>query len=443
MCQGKISITYKTTEYELIDIKFDNNDDVITFMGWSNLQKQYCAFEQNIYNKLQNKQCIKEDVKKLAKFYELMQIEEANKLNDVLKEDEEDEPEQQQPIEEVEPIEEVKQITYEDIKNKIENGNSFLTHKPFTTSSKKSYLNSFKNIHNHFKADDYRQLLKDPQPIINFIYATYDKDSSKKSHTSTLLFILKSFCPNDENEIKICELNKVLSNNLTAKRSNENDDNKLPIGKAYALMEHMKSKKNDVFAHLVLNYGVLRPDELYNLKVLDTDNDEDNYINISTKMLIINKHKTLRQYGVKRIKMDDEIINMVKDKLGGHVFTNQKNEPYETGKGLTDKIKRDYGCSIYDIRKMKTSIVLKDNNETEREQVAKFQGHEVATMAIYIGCCCSKSSNTMSIYIINMRSSSTSSWLCWFFCIEFIHKSPVSIYCRCIYIWFLKSFASS
>jgi integrase len=416
-----ISITYKTAEYELTELKFDNNDEIITFMQWSDLQKRYCAFEQNIYNKLQNKQCIKDDVKALTKFYELMQAEEASKLNDVLKEDDEDDEEEweKQRLERIEtdkaetlkmeeankkrcddfnakfeekhgvdcetlePIETVEPITYDDINNKLENGISFTTSKQFTQSSKKSYKNCFKNIHNHFKADDYRQLLNDPQHIINYIYETYDKDSTKKNHTSTLLYIMKSFCPNDENEIKICELNKVLSNNLIAKRSNDNDDNKLPIGKAYALMSFMKEKKDDVFAHLVLNYGVLRPDELYGLKVLDTDNDTDNYINISTKKLIINQHKTLRQYGIKKIKMDDEIINMVKAKLGGHVFTNQKNEPYRTGKGLTDKIIRDYGCSIYDIRKMKTSIVLKDNNEIERERVAKFQGHEVATMVSY------------------------------------------------------------
>ena len=161
------------------------------------------------------------------------------------------------------------------------------------------------------------------------------------------------------------------------------DEGKQDIGKAYGLMVFMKEQKNDIFAHMVLNYGVLRPDELYNMKVLDEDNDEDNYINVETQTMVINKHKTIKNYGVKRIKLDDKFIDMVYEKLGGHVFTNLNNEPYQTGKGLTDMIVRQYGCTIYDIRKMKTSIVLKDGNEVEREKLAKFQGHDVSTMVSY------------------------------------------------------------
>ena len=145
----------------------------------------------------------------------------------------------------------------------------------------------------------------------------------------------------------------------------------------------MKKKKNDVFAHLVVNYGVLRPDELYNMKVLEEDNDDDNYININTKTMVINHHKTIKQYGVKRVELDSIIIDMVKPMLGGCIFLNKKGEPYETAKGFTDYVRRTYGHTVYDIRKMKTSIVLKDNNENERERVAKFQGHDVSTMISY------------------------------------------------------------
>ena len=279
----------------------------------------------------------------------------------------------------LEPI----KITYEDINNKIENGISFLTHKPFTVSTKKSYKNCMKNIHKHFNLDDYTQLLKEPKLLIDYIYKAYDKDSTKKNHLSCLLFLIKSFCPNDDNEIKITDLNKILLNNLTTQRSNKMDEGKQYIGKAYGLMAFMKEQKNNIFAHMVLNYGVLRPDELYNMKVLDEDNDEDNYINVETQTMVINRHKTIKNYGVKRIKLDDKFIDMVYEKLGGHVFTNLNNEPYQTGKGLTDMIVRQYGCTIYDIRKMKTSIVLKDGNEVEREKLAKFQGHDVSTMVSY------------------------------------------------------------
>jgi integrase len=285
--------------------------------------------------------------------------------------------------EEVEEDEvEVKPITFEDINETLDNLKN-KKNEPLAKKTKDSYKNCFKNFNHKFQLDDYTQLLKEPKPIIEYIYEKFECDSTKKSHLTVLIKLIKTYCHHEENERMICKLMEVLNNNLVTKQSNKMDKGKKDIKKAYSLMAFMKEQKNDIFAHMVLNYGVLRPDELYNMKVLDEDNDVDNYINVDTQTMVINKHKTIANYGVKRIKLDDKFIDMVYEKLGGYVFTNLKNEPYQTGKGLTDMIIREYGCSIYDIRKMKTSIVLKDGDEVEREKVAKFQGHEVGTMVSY------------------------------------------------------------
>ena len=47
---------------------------------------------------------------------------------------------------------------------------------------------------------------------------------------------------------------------------------------------------------IYLNYGVLRPSELISMKITTTDegNEDINYINYNTNMIVINKHKNDR-----------------------------------------------------------------------------------------------------------------------------------------------------
>jgi hypothetical protein len=280
MSGGKITISYKCDEFEIIDVEFKSNEDVVIFMSWCDLTKQQYALEQSIIKKFISGQSIKEDnvilgeLNERRKAYEEEQRKIENEVDEVedeleeekwekarllqIEKDKEDtkkmeeenkkrcddfkkryEEEHGVDCDTLEPI----KITYEDINNKIENGISFLTHKPFTASTKKSYKNSVKNIHKHFKLDDYTQLLKGHQPLIDYIYETYDKDSTKKSHLSCLLFLVKSYAPNEDNEVKITNLTKVLLNNLTTKRSNEMDEGKEDIKKAYSLLAFMKEQK--------------------------------------------------------------------------------------------------------------------------------------------------------------------------------------------------------
>mmetsp|Transcript_26598 Transcript_26598/g.34572 ORF Transcript_26598/g.34572 Transcript_26598/m.34572 type:complete len:293 (+) Transcript_26598:106-984(+) len=292
MSFGNILISYKCDEFEIIDVEFKTHEEVTIFMSWCSLTKQQYAMEQNIIKKFISGQSIKEDNIILAELSDRAEAYENEQLQLQLQQEPEQEqqPEQEPKQSEPEPL---KPITIDDINETFKNGVSYSTSKPFAKGTIKNYINAFKNIHNHFKLNDYREVLNDPKSIIEYIYEKFESDSTKKLHLSSLLYIIKTLCPNDSNEIKINHLTKVLHDNLTTKRSNDMDNNKQDIGKAYALMAFMEQKNDDVFARMVLNYGVLRPDELYNLRVLDTDNDDDNYINISTKMLIINKHKTL------------------------------------------------------------------------------------------------------------------------------------------------------
>lgn len=295
-------------------------------------------------------------------------------------------------IEEVKENEKNEVITYNQIIKAIDNG---LTKdkKPYTEKSKKSLKACFNKINDYFNnPNDYRELIQEPKKVIdviyNLLYTDHQKtknlfDSSKRSYLSMLLFLIRTFKPNEEHEKKISVLISTLSNNIKVKTNNDIHESNNNIKVAYKMMEKMKNNTG-IFEHLVLNYGVMRADELFNMYVVDSDkNDHDNFINIKTKTMTIKKHKNMSRAGNKKTKLDNDFINMVKDRLGKCLFMNLKKEPYKTAKGFNDTIIKLYGCSIKEIRKMKTSIILKENNNEERERVALFQGHNVNTMISY------------------------------------------------------------
>lgn len=275
-------------------------------------------------------------------------------------------------------------ITYDIILKAIDNGKKG-NNEPYSKQTIKSYKNCIQNINNHFnKVIDYRELLKEPEPVIDYIYKNCSSDSTKKSHLVVLMFMIKTFAPNKEIQKKIIELTMILSNNLKAMTSNKISESNLSIDIAYEMMHNMKANKTP-FNHLVLNYGVMRADELYNLYIVDNKKDVekyDNTINIKTKIMTIKKHKTAPTYGTKITKLDDEFIDMVKDRLDKPLFVNLENKPYKGAKGLNDKFIKLYGCTIKELRKMKSSIILKENIPSERERTSKFQGHDVQTMIL-------------------------------------------------------------
>ena len=61
------------------------------------------------------------------------------------------------------------------------------------------------------------------------------------------------------------------------------------------LQKDNQTQQNQLYSILkiYLTYGVLRPSELLDLKITETNGEEENYINISTKQIVINHHKKL------------------------------------------------------------------------------------------------------------------------------------------------------
>ena len=66
----------------------------------------------------------------------------------------------------------------------------------------------------------------------------------------------------------------------------------------------------------LLTYGVLRPSEITDCKILDTDenNEKINYINIKTKKIVINNHKNNKK-GSKIIDIADKQLLRIREQL--------------------------------------------------------------------------------------------------------------------------------
>jgi len=82
---------------------------------------------------------------------------------------------------------------------------------------------------------------------------------------------------------------------------------------------------------IYLTYGMIRPREILDMKITDTDegNDKINYINVVSKKIFINNHKNDRN-GPKIINITDNKLNGILWKgLNKYLITNNNNDIYK------------------------------------------------------------------------------------------------------------------
>ena len=93
---------------------------------------------------------------------------------------------------------------------------------------------------------------------------------------------------------------------------------------------------------IYLNYGVLRASEIIDCKITDTDDDNDkiNYINIKSKKMVINNHKTDRA-GKKEFLLDDKLINIFKKGLGNFLITNEDKKLFKSSSTFSNFSKKN------------------------------------------------------------------------------------------------------
>jgi integrase len=208
-----------------------------------------------------------------------------------------------------------------------------------------------KQVYDNFKEDDIYELLKKENEIIQYIEKQYEKLSTIKNK---LFGIYKVYSLLNIESIVLQSKIEHYKVSLTIQedKEKENPIDKKTIEEAENIVNYFKNEmermgekiKNDTdilnrwdktaqlyaVLKIYLTYGMLRPSEIIDMKITDTDegNDKINYINVVSKKIVINNHKNDRK-GPKIINITDNKLNGILWKgLNQYLITNHNNEIY-------------------------------------------------------------------------------------------------------------------
>ena len=299
-----------------------------------------------------------------------------------------EEPVVEEPVVE-EPIEEPVMITLgkmkDLLKQHIPKKNTFDT-----------YCRTIQQVYHYFKIEDMNELLKTKeQDIIDYIEKQYNNNSTIKSKLCSIYKAYKIL--NIESE-----LFKNRIDHYATKQNIDKDKNKEATKKTTEegefIIKHFNDKLEELgkmvqtdtdllnnwsqevqlycILKIYLTYGVLRPSELIDCKITDTDCD-DNHINVSTKQIVIHHHKNDRK-GTKIIDIDDKkLLGILRVGLNKYVITNNHNELYQSSSAFTKLFNTKFGYNPYDLRKAISSKCITDGNVDEIKKLEHIQSHSL------------------------------------------------------------------
>jgi integrase len=208
-------------------------------------------------------------------------------------------------------------------------------------------------------------LLKKEKEIIEFVETKYDKFTTIKNKLCGMLKVYNLL--NIESNLlksKIDHYMVTLSIEEDKKKENPIDKNTIQEAELIVnyfknelgMMEDMISKDVDILntwdktaqlyavLKIYLTYGMLRPSEIMDMKITDTDegNEKKNYINVVTKKIIIHNHKNDRK-GTKVIDITDDTLNDVLCKgLNSYLITNHSGEVYTSSSSFSKMFKNRF-----------------------------------------------------------------------------------------------------
>jgi len=138
-----------------------------------------------------------------------------------------------------------------------------------------------------------------------------------------------------------------------------------------------------VILKIYLTYGVVRPSELIDMQITDTDEgcDKMNYINVQTKKIVINNHKNDRK-GTKVIDInDDKLTDILCTGLNQYLVTNQNGELYSSSSSFGKMFKSKFNdYNPYDLRKCVSSLAIHEGNTQKINMLEYNQGHCLNTI---------------------------------------------------------------
>ena len=137
---------------------------------------------------------------------------------------------------------------------------------------------------------------------------------------------------------------------------------------------------------IYLNYGVLRPSELINMKITTTveGNEDINYINYNTNMIVINKHKNDRNRPkISEIK-DKYLMPILHKRINKYLISNSKNELYKDSSAFTKLFSKRFNNYMpYDLRKCISSKAIHEGDTEKIKTLEHNQGHSLETISLY------------------------------------------------------------
>jgi len=290
----------------------------------------------------------------------------------------------EEPVNQMLTIVDVKKIIYENIPKK---------------NTAETYFRSVKQVYDNFKEDDVHELLKKENEIIEFIETKYDKFTTIKNKLCGILKVynlLNLECTQLKSKID----HYMVSLSIEEDKKKENPIDKKTVVEAEQIVNYFKNElktmeeelsfdtwdKNVelyVILKIYLTYGVVRPSELIDMQITDTDEgcDKMNYINVQTKKIVINNHKNDRK-GTKVIDITDDKLNEILcTGLNQYLVTNQNGELYSSSSSFGKMFKSKFNdYNPYDLRKCVSSLAIHEGNTEKINMLEYNQGHCLNTI---------------------------------------------------------------
>ena len=243
------------------------------------------------------------------------------------------------------------------------------------------------------------ELLQKENEIIAFIETKYDKLTTIKNKLCGMLKVynlLNIECALLKSKID----HYMVSLSIQEDKKKENPIDKKTVEEAEQIVNYFKSelktmeedlsldtwnKDAELYAILkiYLTCGVLRPSELIDMQITDTDEgcDKFNYINVQTKKIVINNHKNDKK-GRKVIDITDDNLNdILSNGLNNHLVTNQNGELYASSSSFPKMFKSRFNdYNPYDLRKCISSLAIHNGNTEQINMLERNQGHSLNTI---------------------------------------------------------------
>ena len=300
-----------------------------------------------------------------------------------------EEPVVEEPVVE-EPVN--KKLTIADVKNII-----------YNTIPKKNtaetYFRSVKQVHENFKEDDIHKLLQKEIEIIEFIEGKYDKLTTIKNKLCGMLKVynlLNLECTLLKSKID----HYMITLSIEEDKKKENPIDKKTVEEAEEIVNYFKKELKTMEDELPLNtwdknmelyvilkiyltYGMLRPSEIIDMQITETDDgcDKMNYINVASKKIVINNHKNDKK-GQKMIDITDDKLNDILSKgLNQYLVTNQNGELYASSSSFSKMFKSRFNdYTPYDLRKCISSLAIHEGDPEKIKMLERNQGHTLNTI---------------------------------------------------------------